>query len=65
MAYILTSLRYVIMFYSTCYCNKNYVSSLMQEFDGDCTIKCKGDNSTSCGGKPNFVSSYITDDSSK
>lgn len=64
-AHILNSLRYVIMFCSTCYCNKNYISSLMQQFDDDCTIKCKGDDSGSCGGKPNFVSSYIADDSSK
>lgn len=61
----LTILRYVHMFFSTCYCNKNYVSSLMQQFDSDCNIKCKGDDSTSCGGKSDFVSSYIADDSSK
>jgi len=52
-------------FFSVCYCSKNYMSSLMKEVDNDCTIKCAGDNSSSCGGNPNFVSLYITDSSSK
>lgn len=37
----------------------------MKQFDHECNIKCTGDNSASCGGKPNLVSSYITDRSSK
>lgn len=37
----------------------------MKEFDNDCTTKCKGDDSASCGGSPNLVSSYTTDISSK
>lgn len=37
----------------------------MKQFDSDCTIKCIGDKAASCGGSPNFVSSYITDNSSK
>jgi len=41
------------------------MSSLMKQFDSDCTIKCSGDASASCGGTPNFVSSYITDSSSE
>jgi len=41
------------------------MSSLMKQADSDCTIKCTGDTSASCGGTPNFVSSYITDNSSK
>lgn len=56
------SLRFV---FSTCYCSKNYISILMKQFDSDCTIKCAGDNEASCGGSPNFVSSYITDSSSE
>ncbi|XP_026809559.1 uncharacterized protein LOC113551491 [Rhopalosiphum maidis] len=45
-----------------CYCSKNYISRLMKQFDNECTIKCTGDESASCGGK-NLVSSYITDSS--
>lgn len=52
-------------FFSTCYCNKNYVSNLMKELDSDCSVKCIGDDSTSCGGPQNLVSSYTTDTSSK
>lgn len=37
----------------------------MKQFDSDCTIKCPGDNSATCGGLPNYVSSYLTDGSSK
>lgn len=37
----------------------------MKQADSDCMIKCTGDKSASCGGSPNFVSSYITDSSSK
>jgi len=37
----------------------------MKQFDHVCDIKCTGDNSASCGGMPNLVSSYITDISSK
>lgn len=36
----------------------------MKELDGYCTIKCTGDDSASCGGIPNLVSSYTTDISS-
>eukprot|EP00102_Acyrthosiphon_pisum_P012999 XP_008182377.1 PREDICTED: uncharacterized protein LOC100165182 [Acyrthosiphon pisum] len=46
-----------------CYCSKNYISRLMKQFDNECTIKCTGDESASCGGKPNLVSSYTTDSS--
>ncbi|CAH1711664.1 unnamed protein product [Aphis gossypii] len=46
-----------------CYCSKNYISRLMKQFDYECTIKCTGDDSASCGGKPNLVSSYSTDSS--
>ncbi|VVC39997.1 Hypothetical protein CINCED_3A002549 [Cinara cedri] len=46
-----------------CYCSKNYISKLMRQFDHECTIKCAGDQSASCGGSPNLVSSYITDSS--
>ncbi|XP_022166764.1 uncharacterized protein LOC111031217 [Myzus persicae] len=46
-----------------CYCSKNYISRLMKQFDNECTIKCTGDDTASCGGKPNLVSSYTTDSS--
>ncbi|XP_025423118.1 uncharacterized protein LOC112692604 isoform X2 [Sipha flava] len=45
----------------TCYCSKHYISRLMKEFDHVCTKKCAGDNQATCGGTPNFVSSYTTD----
>lgn len=34
----------------------------MKQFDHECTKKCTGDESASCGGL-NVVSSYITDGS--
>lgn len=37
----------------------------MKQFNNECSIKCAGDNTASCGGKPNLVSLYITDSSSK
>lgn len=37
----------------------------MKQFDNECMIKCTGDDSASCGGKSNLVSSYTTDNSSK
>lgn len=37
----------------------------MRQLDYECSIKCSGDSSASCGGPPNLVSSYITDSSSK
>jgi len=55
---------YLFNFFSTCYCSKNYISRLMRQLDFECSKKCSGDNSTSCGGAPNLVSSYITDSSS-
>lgn len=55
----------ILVFFSTCYCSKNYISKLMKQFDNECTIKCKGDELTLCGGAPNLVSAYITDSSSK
>lgn len=36
----------------------------MRQFDHECTIKCAGDQTASCGGAPNLVSSYITDSTS-
>jgi len=57
--------RYSYYSFSVCYCSKNYMSDLTRQLDADCTTKCSGDNSSSCGGAPNFVSSYITDKSSK
>lgn len=55
---------YFFFLFSTCYCSKNYISRLMKQFDHECTIKCAGDNTASCGGTPNLVSLYITDSSS-
>lgn len=37
----------------------------MKQFDHECTIKCTGDESQTCGGSPNLVSSYIVDSLSK
>lgn len=37
----------------------------MKQFDHECTIKCTGDETESCGGPSNLVSSYIADSSSK
>lgn len=37
----------------------------MKQPDSDCTLKCTGDNTAICGGSHSYMSSYITDDSSK
>lgn len=55
----------MLFFRRTCYCSKNYVSRLMKQFDHECTIKCTGNESESCGGPSDLVSSYIADISSK
>lgn len=36
----------------------------MRQIDSECSAKCSGDSSASCGGAQNLVSSYITDSSS-
>ncbi|KAL4131837.1 hypothetical protein QTP88_009086 [Uroleucon formosanum] len=54
---------FFILKYDTCYCSKNYISRLMRQLDFECSKKCSGDSSSSCGGSPNLVSSYITDSS--
>lgn len=54
---------FFILKHDTCHCSKNYISRLMRQLDYECSIKCSGDSSASCGGPPNLVSSYITDSS--
>ncbi|XP_060850898.1 uncharacterized protein LOC132929522 [Rhopalosiphum padi] len=54
---------FFILKQNTCHCSKNYISRLMRQLDFECSIKCSGDTSASCGGPPNLVSSYTTDKS--
>lgn len=54
-----------VFFFSTCYCSNDYISILMKQRDTDCTTKCTGDNMSLCGGPQNYVSFYLTDETSK
>lgn len=63
--FIEINLLILYYFSSVCFCSVVYIPRQMKQYDVECSINCSGDNTASCGGVPNYVSSYLTDNSSK